>query len=554
MPTLRPYQAELFDSIVREFMRVRGVLMRLATGGGKTVVIGAVARWFSSLPLGSQTWATGIGCLMAHRQELVGQLSLQLAREGIYHEVVCSDSTRRDIVRSHMEELGRNYVQPGSSWHVASVDTLIKRDEPWMERCGLVVPDEGHHVLRKNKWGKVIAKMPLARILLPSATPGRADGAGLGSHADGVADVMIHGPSMRWLIDNGFLTPYRIICPPNKLDRTQIAVGDSGDFSPKAAAAAVHKAQITGDVVASYLKFAAGKRGVTFAVDVADATEIARKYRDAGVPAEVVTAKTPDALRRSLVRQLRNGTLLQLVNVDLFGEGFDLPAIEVVSMARPTQSFAVYAQQFGRALRLMEGKTEAIIIDHVGNVAAHLPPDWRVDWTLDAAERRSKSGPSLVKICANPDCARSFARELGDCPYCEWRPEAGVRSGPEWVDGNLEEVDAEWMAERSREINRINGDPPPMPHLSGPAQGAVWKRHVSRREEHQRLRHMADTWAACQGDLPLAVLYRRFYLTFGLDLASAQSLTKEAEARDLRERIEARIVADGYVINRGETA
>ena len=36
-----------------------------------------------------------------------------------------------------------------------------------------------------------------------------------------------------------------------------------------------------------------------------------------------------------------------LVNVDLFGEGFDLPAIEIVIMARPTASFILYTQQFG---------------------------------------------------------------------------------------------------------------------------------------------------------------------------------------------------------------
>lgn len=77
----------------------------------------------------------------------------------------------------------------------------------------------------------------------------------------------------------------------------------------------------------------------------------------------------------AILRRFKARELTVLVNVDLFGEGFDLPATEVVSMARPTMSYALYVQQFSLALRLMDGKTEAIIIDHVGNVRRHGLPD-----------------------------------------------------------------------------------------------------------------------------------------------------------------------------------
>ena len=80
-----------------------------------------------------------------------------------------------------------------------------------------------------------------------------------------------------------------------------------------------------------------------------------------------------------------------MVNVDLFGEGFDLPAIGSVSFARPTQSFPLYAQQFGRSLRVLEGKDRAIVIDHVGNVIRHGLPDAYRAHTLDSRERKSGS-------------------------------------------------------------------------------------------------------------------------------------------------------------------
>src|SRR3546814_11354593 len=81
-------------------------------------------------------------------------------------------------------------------------------------------------------------------------------------------------------------------------------------------------------------------------------TEILFPYttlvRSAGIPAKMVCSATPDAERNAAIRAFRERRLLRLVNVDLFGEGFDVPAIEVGSFARPTQSFAVYAQQLDR--------------------------------------------------------------------------------------------------------------------------------------------------------------------------------------------------------------
>ena len=125
---------------------------------------------------------------------------------------------------------------------------------------------------------------------------------------------------------------------------------------------------------------ASGTRlGVTFATDVETAGDIAAQYNAAGVPAAMVSADTPAAERNRLIGQFRNRDLLQLVNVDLFGEGFDVPAIEVVTMARPTKSYPVFAQQFGRALRPLPGKSHGIVIDHVNNVITHRLPDarWR---------------------------------------------------------------------------------------------------------------------------------------------------------------------------------
>lgn len=543
MSELRPYQEQLEQDVLAAWAAgARGVLMRLATGGGKTVVLGSIVRDHA-----------GKAIVMAHRQELVGQLSLQLAREGVRHDVVANDKVRRECVRQHMDELGRSFIQVGARCRVASVQTLVRRELPDAEEITLAVCDEAHHYLRKNTYGKAIDALPNARLLLPTATPTRADGMGLGTHADGYADVMVAGPSMRALIDAGYLTPYRIICPKSDLDLTGVPTGASGEFGQKPLAAAARKSHLVGDVVDHYQRWAAGKTAATFHVDIQAATDTAAAFRARGITAEVLSGKTHGTLRTALMRKYRARELLVLCTVGVLGEGVDVPAMECVIDAQPTQSFANYAQKFGRMMRLIEGKEFGLYIDPVGNVERHNgPPDFRTHWTLDAREKRGKSEPSIIRICL--DCRMPYLRELTACPHCgEGLPPPMERSGPEFVDGDLTEIDPAWLAERSREIARINGEPFIPQHLTGDARGGAHKQHRERREAHVALRRMADTWAACQGPRPLRELYRRFYIAFGVDMATAQTLSRP-DAEGLRSRIEANIIADGFVINQKESA
>jgi superfamily II DNA or RNA helicase len=540
----RPYQKDLTSRIKAAWSAgTKHVMAVLPTGGGKTHVVASVVEQMG-LP----------AACIAHRSELVGQMSLALAREGVSHRVIGSDALRRNIVALHMSELGRSYYQPRSNYGVCSVDTLrsMSANDPWLAQVGLVVIDEGHHVLRENKWGKAFALFPNALALLPTATPTRADGKGLGAHADGIADVMLEGPSMRELIDAGYLTDYRVFAPPSNLDLASVGTTASGDFSPVELKAARHASTVTGDVVAHYLRVAKGKLGVTFDTDIESATETAAAFRAAGVPAEVVTGKTPDALRQQILRRFKAREILQLVNVDLFGEGFDLPAIEVVSMARPTQSFSLFVQQWGRSLRLMvdpalmqkwdsftpaerkahiaaSGKPYAIVLDHVGNTVRHGLPDRLRDWSLDGRERRSKSTPDdtiPLRVCTNERCLAPYERVLPACPHCGTVPEIADRGKPEFVDGDLHELDAAVLAKLRGEIARIDA-PPQFPTSAGPAvRGAIGRNHSERQIAQQELRQQIALWAGWQSHLGrgTAEAYRRFWHQFRVDVATAQTL------------------------------
>lgn len=523
---LYDFQQELKDGIYQSWQHNRNVIGVLPTGAGKTVTFSSILHEHN-----------GFSCAIAHRKELVNQISIALAREGVVHGIIGPTSLVKEICSDHSRTLGRVMYDGNAPVKVAGIDTLIRRKSElahWANQVSLWVTDEAHHLLRANKWGQGVGMFPNAFGLGVTATPCRADGRGLGSHADGVFDDMVVGPTMRELINQGFLTDYRIFAPPSDLDLTNVSTGRDGDFIRQQMRQAVENSHLVGDIVEHYMRIAPGKLGVTFATDVATATDISAQYNARGVPAEVVSAKTPSRLRTEIINRFRTGDIKQLVNVDLFGEGFDLPAIEVASFGRPTQSYGLYVQQFGRALRVMDGKNQAIIIDHAGNVIRHGLPDRERIWSLDSRERRPRP--------ANPDddiplrycteCTQPYERTLVTCPWCgaKWVPAS--RSGPQYVDGDLFELAPEVLADMRGEVARIDEDPALLAQRmrAGGAPPIVVasanKNHRARMEAQTLLRDRIAWWAAWynmrgQSD---SEIQRRFWFTFGTDVMTAQTL------------------------------
>ena len=401
---------------------------------------------------------------------------------------------------------------------------------------------------------------PNARGLGVTGTPERSDGCGLGRHADGVMDVMVVGPHGRALTDRGYLTDYKVYAPENDLRRDLLPVSETtGEFAPKALVEATKHSHITGDLVEQYLRIAPGKLGVTFTVSVDLAVETAERYRAAGVPAEAVSAATPELVRAAILRRFARREILQLVNVDLFGEGFDLPAIEVVSDGAATQSYAKYAQRFGRMGRPMAGKPVGLYIDHVGNVLHHAVrrgmPDWYQEWTLDRREKRSRSsadGPSPVRIC--PACAGVYERVERACPYCGHVSVPQRRSAPEHVDGDLLELDPDVLAQLRRDAARVMTPPHPPVGAAPVVVASIAKNHRMLVATQERLRHQIALWSGWQQHLGRddSEGYRRFYRDFGIDVATAQTL-RTTEAGVLAERIE-QVLARAGVTEIGEAA
>lgn len=474
-------------------------------------------------------------CAIAHRQELVSQISLALATFGVPHRIIGPTAVIKWIVRLHVEELNRTYYDPNAPVAVAGVDTLIRRQDAlqhWATSVERWIIDEAHHVLITNKWGKAVSMFPDAYGLGVTATPGRADGKGLGRHADGVFDQLIEGPTMRTLIESNYLSDYRIVAPPSDVDLKGVEISQTtGDFNPNQLRKRMHRSHIVGDVVLHYKKFANGLQGITFASDVDLATTISQQFNAAGIKSEVVSAKTKDKIRVEVIRRFRRRGIQQIVNVDILGEGFDVPGIEVISFARPTESEGLYRQQFGRALRVLKGKVAAIIIDHVGNVSRHGLPDAPKVWTLDRRPRRCSTDrdPDAipVKTCANPVCCAVYEAFYKACPFCGMVPIVGDRSRPEFVDGDLAELDQDMLRQMRGEAARIISPAGRCyDNLQGKAMLGAKANHYARQEAQRKLRDRLAFWAGVQRyrGRSDSELHKRFYFRFGMDILSAQAL------------------------------
>jgi DNA repair protein RadD len=528
---LREYQQKLHDDIYDAWDAGANVVMaQLPTGGGKTVTFSHIV---------AEEDAPSIE--IAHRQELICQMSVALAREGVRHRVFGPSMLSRLCSAAHMEELKRDFINPQAWRAVASVQTLAvwKGDHTYFKNVKLWVGDEGHHYLRENQFGKVTLLFPNARGLLVTATPGRADGKGLGRHADGLADVLVRGPSPAWMIKQGYLSRYKIYKPPSDFNRDALHVTPSGEFSATEVKVETRRSTVMGDIVEHYCRHAAGKLGLTFADSIENAVIICDKFRAAGVPAEVLTGKTPDMLRASVLRRFRNREVMQIVSVQLIDEGFDCPGVEVVSDGAATASLGRYLQRFGRALRVMVGKEYALYFDHVGNIK-HGLPDAARRWSLDRRDRQERSKPTdVMPVKACPACTAIYERCEPVCPYCGHTPEPLGRKLPEQVDGDLILLDDETLERMRGDIEAIDELPdtswmPDNSPIKSGAMGNYRKRRAAQRELRETI-SLWGGWRTAEGD-SVRVMQRRFYLTYGVDVMTAQALGVP-EARALRERI-----------------
>ncbi|MEM9567812.1 MAG: DEAD/DEAH box helicase [Cyanobacteria bacterium P01_E01_bin.34] len=388
---LRDYQQQLFDRVLTRWQQGQQRLMvQLPTGGGKTILFGAIAR--ELLPRGQTI------VILAHREELLTQAA---------EKVATVTGAEVGIIKAGYSPKLDAPIQ------VASVQTLSRRPG-YLNNVGLVVVDEAHHT-NATSYRKILAEFHEALHLGVTATPIRTDGSGF----EELFQEMIAGPTVSELVESGYLCPLKLYADPHPM-KTRGARTTGGDFNPADLLRLNGEKGLSGNLVSMWKRYARDKRTVVFAINVAHSEAIAARFNQQGISAEHLDGNIPAPERRAILERFSSGKTLVLVNCNLVSEGFDLPAIEAVQIARPTQSLALWLQQIGRALRIHPGKAEAIAIDHTRNWLLHgLPTQPRI-WSLDGV--RTDDPPTTH--C--PDCSfvfetlhHRFNPGFLQCPNCQ---------------------------------------------------------------------------------------------------------------------------------------
>jgi len=432
----RAYESRAVASIREALTEHRRVVAVGPTGCGKTVIASMLIRQ-------ERTWRV---LFLAHTFEIVDQAHARLADHGITAGVLMATDERLH---------GDARVDASARVQVGSVQTVVRRGGP--ECVDLIVFDEAHRTMA-NSYQQIAAKYPNAMVLGLTATPIRMDGKGLGDFYEHM--VIIAKPSE--LQAAGYLAKPRVFAASEKdlaelRSRTKGEIKSGGDYSGEALARIVAGKVLLGNVVNETIRLAPKVPKVAFAGSVEHSKALTKRFRQRGVHAEHLDGETHPTERRMILDGLRSGTIEVVCNVDVLSEGWDLPALGAVVLARPTRSEARLLQMTGRCQRPWKGE-RPLILDH-GNSVIDLRcalPGTDREWSLyDSKPHRD--GLPIFKRC--DDCGEAIAAGCTECPECGAEQPRTEKQEREEREVKLVELEASRLRARFEKVAMEKGAP-----------------------------------------------------------------------------------------------
>jgi len=372
---LRSYQQAAVDGIFEAWRTARSTLLVQPTGTGKTVTF---AHVINRMPMGR-------ALVLAHREELIFQAA---------DKIEAVTGAKPDIEMAEMRADGAMFGK--ARVVVSSIqtqcagrngDARMKRFDP--QEFSLLVVDEAHHATAPT-YRRVLehyGRNPDLKILGVTATPDRHDEEALGQ----VFDTVAYDYELLDAIHDGWLVPiHQRSVVVDGLDYSGVRT-TAGDLNGADLARVMEYEETLHGIAAPTVELAAGRKTLVFAASVAHAERLCEIFnRHSTGCARFVTGTTPKDERRAMLADYAAGKFQMLVNVGVATEGFDEPGIQVVVMARPTKSRALYAQMAGRGTRPLPGlvdgpdaadarraaiaasaKPACEVIDFVGNSGRH---------------------------------------------------------------------------------------------------------------------------------------------------------------------------------------
>lgn len=403
---LRPYQERAIVRL-RELVLAgkKRILAVGATGMGKMVITASMIQ--------TSTFSV---LFIAHRRELLDQCAEQLRHLGI---------TNVSIVRGNDER-----YDPNSSIQIASIQTLSRRDKPFVGEPVLIFIDECHRAA-SDSYRELLDNYKDAIVIGFTATPARLDGRPLGG--DLFEELVLIATYEELFKNTDWLVRPDAFSVPIKPYLDHVPMSGS-DFDEEMLAKAMHTEPLEGQIIEHWLRFSnkhpavkkdgsrswaefvegERRRTFVFAVNVAHSQSIATRFEKAGVKVAHLDGKTTESERVRIVKALGSGELEVVCNCNIAVEGVDVPEVKLVVQARPTHSLTMHRQQVGREMRPWRGVVP-ILLDHAGNWDRLGCPWEDLAWSLKSRPMRlgTKLPMKLCKVCfAYCEPGRIV------CPFC----------------------------------------------------------------------------------------------------------------------------------------
>lgn len=341
MRKLRPYQEKALRNFTKWFNSNKKLsTIILPTGTGKTFsAVSCIKSVFDSGKKIKVLWA-------AHREELINQAYLDFT--GAIDNI------------NIQKEMAEYKADPSADIVVGSVQTL-SRNRKHMSGFvpDIIIIDEYHHYHEKNtQYQGLLDKYPNAKVLGLTATPYRFIGGDIP-----LGEVLVE-MDIGTAIAKGYLVP-----PKPEALKTNVSIAHvktlAGDFSAKELAEAINveeRNKLIADRVIKAVK-EEGRKGILYAASVDHSKAMAKILEEAGLKVAEIYGETDKEERRETIESIKSGEIDILVNNLVAVEGFDLPIVDFIVMARPTKSLGLMIQCLGRGLRLHPDKKDCLFVD-----------------------------------------------------------------------------------------------------------------------------------------------------------------------------------------------
>jgi DNA repair protein RadD len=431
LPILRPYQSDFVDQLRAEMSELKRVIACSPTGSGKSTIAKFIFGMINKRePADGQS---GYSVIAVHRRGLVDNIA---------------DTFERKPKLPYGMIMSRRKTDWGKRVQVSSIDTLlawyVDGEYTSSATFDFVAFDEAHsHSSKLKKFldahdakRKQLGLKP-AFVLGLTATP----------QAEGLSQVyrkIVKGPSVKWLIENDYLVPFRYFQAKVLGDLSKLV--KSGErFTDKSLDAAFKG--LAGNLIEDWKCKSEGRQTVGFFSRLSHAQEACDSLNAAGISARYVDGKTSDEDRKRLFDGLQNRDYQYLCNVGIVDRGTDIPAIGCIQLCTAIGSVPRLIQILGRGARPDKGKKDCICIDHGGSISrlnAFFEDD--IEWTLEA-EREKQLNHEGKPVISCPQCGCQYRG--GTCRSCGYEPTFRERKsqGLEFVAGELVEI-------RKKETNK----------------------------------------------------------------------------------------------------